>query len=496
VTTPDPLHVAIDLGAGSGRAVVGGFTQGCLRWTEVHRFHYAPREHEGHLRWNLDRLLDGMRMGIQRAQTSAREWKRPLASVGVDSWGVDYALLDREGRLVEEPICYRDDRTRDAMDQVCSRVGRDELYARTGIQFQTFNTLFQLWAHVRDGFPAAANHLLLIPDFCHHVLCGELSCERTNASTTQLLTAGTCRWDHDLIGRLGLPRHILPPIVEAGVRLGTLSPSVTSALAVRPMAVVAPGTHDTASAVAGTPLQPGWAFISSGTWSLVGVECDAPVLSRAAARAGLTNEAGVGGKTRLLANVMGLWLLDSCRREWEAAGQCADLSELLTAVEAIPAPAGVVYPDDRRFFGPPSMIEALRRALSETGQDDAAHPARIAKIILDSLALRYASVLGTIERVTGTPIRGIHIVGGGALNTYLNQAAADAAGRPVIAGPVEATAAGNLLVQAMATGTLGSVEDGRHHIAAGSLLARFEPRNATRFEAAARLFASLEASMR
>jgi rhamnulokinase len=341
-----------------------------------------------------------------------------------------------------------------------------------------------------------AEHLLLMADYCHYFLCGALSCERTNASTTQMLAAGMCQWDDGLIARLGLPRHVLPPIVDAGLRLGTLSHKLASELALRPMAVVTPGTHDTASAVAGTPLEPGWAFISSGTWSLVGIERDTPLLLPAAARAGLTNEVGVGGKTRLLTNVMGLWLLDSCRREWEAAGQCTDLSQLLTAVEAIPAPAGVVYPDDRRFFGPVSMIEALRRALLESGQEDTRDPARIAKIILDSLALRYASVLTTIERLTGTVIRGVHVVGGGALNAYLNQATADAAGRPVVAGPVEATAAGNLLVQAMATGTLFSLQEGRRCVAAASSLARFEPRNAARFEAAVRLFACLEAFAR
>jgi len=492
---PDPLHVAIDLGAGSGRALIGGFVRDSLRWNEVHRFHYAPRQHAGHLRWDLGRLLDGMRIGLQRAQARASELGRPLASVGVDSWGVDYALLDHEGRLVEEPICYRDARTHDAVDQVCSRASRDEIYARTGIQFQPFNTLYQLWAHVRDGFPAAAEKLLLIPDYCHYVLCGTLSCERTNASTTQLLAAGTSRWDDDLIARLGLPRHVLPPIVEAGTGLGTLSRELVSQLGAAPLAVVAPGTHDTASAVAGTPLDPGWAFISSGTWSLVGVERGAPLLSPAAAQAGLTNEAGVGGTTRLLTNVMGLWLLESCRREWEAEGRTADLSSLLAAVERIPSSAGVVWPDDRRFFAPASMVGALRRALSATGQSDTDDPARLAKVILDSLALRYASVVATIERLTALSIPGIHIVGGGALNAYLNQATADAAGRPVVAGPVEATAAGNLLVQAMAMGTLQSLEQGRQRIAAGSPLARFEPRNAARFEAAARVFARVEPSV-
>ena len=490
-----PLHVAIDLGAGSGRALLGGIGDGRLEWREVHRFHYAPRQRAERLRWDMSGVLDGIRVGLRRAQATAREWDRPLASVGVDSWGVDYALLDRSGRLVEEPICYRDDRTCKALDQIHSRIGRDEIYARTGIQFQPFNTLCQLWAHVHDGFPAAAEQLLLIPDYCHFFLCGAVSCERTNASTTQMLAAGSSRWDDELIARLGLPAHVLPPIVEACTKLGTLSRDLVSELGVDPLTVVAPGTHDTASAVAGTPLTPGWAYISSGTWSLVGVERDAPLLSSAAMQVGLTNEAGIGGRTRLLTNVMGLWLLESCRLEWAAAGRGTDLPTLLEAVERMPASAGVVYPDDRRLFAPASMVGALRETLRTTGQHDTGDPARLAKIILDSLALRYASVVATIERLTDARIPGIHIVGGGALNAYLNQATADAAARPVIAGPVEATAAGNLLVQALATGTLSSLKEGRTCVAASSFLRRFEPRDTGRFNESRRTLARFEESL-
>jgi rhamnulokinase len=257
--------------------------------------------------------------------------------------------------------------------------------------------------------------------------------------------------------------------------------------------VVAPGTHDTASAVAGTPLGAGWAYISSGTWSLVGVERQEPLLSVDASRAGLTNEAGVSGTVRLLTNVMGLWLLESCRREWEAEGRPQALSPLLSAVARVEDVAGVVYPDDRRFLAPASMVRELRSALAESGQPNPDDPVRLAKAVLDSLALRYAAVVATIERVTGRPIPGIHIVGGGSLNSYLNQATADASGRDVLAGPVEATAIGNLFVQGMAAGSIGSLAEGRRLVAEAHPPVRFEPRSPKGWARAARMFDDLAA---
>ena len=487
------LHVAIDLGAGSGRALLGGIGAAGFSLSEVHRFHYAPRRVDGRLRWDVARLIDGIHAGLRLAWAAAARAGEPIASVGVDSWGVDYALLDEHGLLVEEPICYRDDRTAGAMDRAFAAMPRDEIYARTGIQFLPFNTLFQLWAHVRDGLSDRARHLLLIPDFCHHLLCGSLVSERTNASTTQLLDAGTGRWDDQLFDRLSLPRRLMPEVVDAGTAIGTLRPEICAGLGLASMAVVAPGTHDTASAVAGTPLAPGWAYISSGTWSLVGVEREEPLLTAEASRAGLTNEAGVFGSVRLLTNVMGLWLLESCRREWEAEGRPQELSPLLAAVARVEDFAGVVFPDDRQFFAPDSMVRAIRSALVSTRQADTDNPVTLTKIILDSLALRYASVVATIERMTGRPIPGIHVVGGGSMNSYLNQATADASGRAVLAGPVEATATGNLLVQAIAAGSIESLAEGRRLVAAAQPSTRFEPRDPDRWARATRLFADIAA---
>ena len=476
MTTAAPMHVAIDLGAGSGRALVGGPAAGAFRVAEVHRFQYAPRAAAGRLRWDAAGLLGGIREGLQRAWAAAARDGSSIASVGVDSWGVDYALVGRDGALLEEPICYRDDRTADIMERVFAAVPRLEIYARTGIQFMPFNTLFQLAAHARAGLPEGAAHLLLVPDFCHHHLCGALASERTDASTTQLLDVRTHEWDDELFASLGLPRALMPRIVDAGATLGPIRPGLCAELGIAPAAVVAPATHDTASAVAGTPLEPGWAYVSSGTWSLVGVERRAPLLSAGAMEAGLTNEIGVGRTVRLLTNVMGLWLLESCRREWDAEGRPQALEPLLAAVARLREPAGAINPDDRRFFAPHSMVRELRSALRESGQADTDDPAGLAKVILDSLARRYADVVSAIERLTGDPIPGIHIVGGGSRNAYLNQATADASGRPVIAGPVEATAIGNLLVQSMAAGEIASIEDGRRLVSESCRPVRYEPR--------------------
>jgi len=482
------LHLAVDLGAGSGRAVLGGVGGSGLVLRETHRFHYAPRHAAGHLRWDFDRLIEGLRAGIRSAPSAAQELGGRLDSVGVDSWAVDYGLLDGEGALLEDPVCYRDDRTAGVMDEVTARLGRDEIFGRTGIQFLPFNTIYQIVAHSREGWPARAARLLMIPDLCHHVLCGSLVTERTNASTTQLLRADDGRWDEALFARLDLPLALMPDVVPAGTELGTLSSRHQAELGVGPLPVVAPATHDTGSAVAGTPLRPGWAYISSGTWSLVGVEREAPLVGEAVARANFTNEMGAFGTVRFLKNVMGLWILESCLREWEAAGHPHALPDLLARVEAVGDLAGIVHPDHSRFFNPPSMTAELRASLAETGQAAPEEPVLLAKVVLDSLALRYASVLGTIEELTGRVVPGIHIVGGGSLNAYLNQATADAADRPVLAGPAEATAAGNVLVQAISRGEVASLAEGRRLLERSVRPREFVPRRRAAWAEAARRY--------
>ena len=485
-------HLAVDLGAGSGRAFVGQLRDGRVTFHEVHRFHYQPRRLDGHLRWDMARLFEGIDQALVNAAAFAASHQQHILSAGVDSWGVDYGLLDAEGRLLEDPISYRDERTNGVMEDVFGRVPREEIFRRTGLQFLSLNTLFQLAAHVRDGLPERASRLLLVPDLCHHRLCGSQGSERTDASTTQLLHIGTGEWDGWLFDRLQLPLHLMPEVVPTGTDLGPLRPALAGAEALADIPVVAPATHDTACAVAATPLEEGTAFISSGTWSLVGVERNSPLLTDAVARANFTNEAGAFDTVCFLKNVTGLWLLESCRREWEARGRPVPLGPLLAAAGARPGFAGFVFPDDPRFFNPSSMVDELSRALAESGQPEPRDPEALAKVILDSLALRYASVIDTIEALTGTAVRRVHIVGGGSLNGYLNQATANATGRVVEAGPVEATVAGNVLAQAIAMGTFSSLADARALVRESVKTERYEPRDAPAWTEARARYAGIE----
>jgi rhamnulokinase len=332
----------------------------------------------------------------------------------------------------------------------------------------------------------------MIPDLCHHALCGQATGEYTNASTTQLLDVRTRRWADDLFSRLSLPREIMPEVLPPGTCVGELRPALQKELGLGPLRVLAPATHDTGSAVAGTPLEAGWAYVSSGTWSLVGVERSAPLVNAAVARANFTNEGGVFGTVRFLKNVMGLWILDSCRYEWEERGLSADLDGLVAAAAAIERPPGLVFPDHPRFFNPASMTAELQGALAETGQRVPEDPARLTRVVLDSLAFRYASVVRTIERLTGQAVPGLHIVGGGCQNEYLDQATADAAGRPVLAGPAEATATGNLLLQALACGRLDSLGHGRGLVSRAVGPRRFEPRERAGWADAADRYREIE----
>lgn len=490
--TREPLHVAVDLGAGSGRVFLGGVGEGELLLEEVRRFQYPPTRTDGHLRWNLPGILEEILAGTREAGERARERGRKVHSVGVDGWGVDYGLIDDKGQLVEHPVCYRDERTRGAMDVVFPRLPREEIFARTGIQFLELNTLFQLDAHVRDGLPEAAERLLLIPDLVHFFLCGRAVTEYSNATTTQLVSAQSGTWDEEILRRLGLPRRLLAGIVPAGTELGPLGPALASAPGLAGATVVAPATHDTGSAVAGAPLEEGWAYISSGTWSLVGVERRRVRIDDEVARHNFSNEGGAFGTVRLLKNVTGLWLLESCRAEWKRQGRDVAYESLLPQVEAIEGTPAVLFPDDPRLFNPRSMLDAMATQLAETGQCLPAEPPAVVKAILDSLAFRYASVLKTAEALAGRRLRGVQIVGGGSRNDYLNQTTATVTGLPARAGPMEATVTGNVLVQAIARGRFASLSEARRYVAANLRPAEFSPRRSPVFERAARRYAALE----
>jgi rhamnulokinase len=450
---------AVDLGAESGRVILARFDGQGLSLEEVHRFPNRPVTLHGHRFWNVLALWDETLTGLRKA----RQVAGTLDSIGVDTWGVDYGLVDARGFLLGQPFQYRDHRTDNAMEQVCALVPRDVLYARTGIQFLPFNTLYQLYAHehMQPGELAHAHRLLMIPDLLHNWLCGSLVTERTNASTTQCWDPIAGAWAVDLLDQLGIPTTMLPPVVEAGTSLGEVLPEWQSDLGIA--RVVAPATHDTGSAIAATPvsLPVGWGYISSGTWSLVGVELQRPVMTPMALAANCTNESGVFGTTRFLKNVMGLWLLQECQCRWARAGRATGYDALLAEIDGAPAFAALIDPDEPRFLAPEDMPAAINSYLLEHGQAPLQAPAAFARCIMESLVLRYCEVFHHISGLTGTLINGVHVLGGGARNARLNQWLADALDVPVIAGPNEATAHGNALMQLVGLGELHTLDEVR-----------------------------------
>lgn len=447
---PLSWHAAVDLGASGGRVGLGALDRGRLELEVVHRFPNEPVRAGSGLYWDAHGLWQQVLRGLRLAGQRARERGGRVASVGVDSWAVDFALLDEHGLILDGVRHYRDPRTRGLMRDTVEQIGRERLYELTGTQFLSFNTVYQLLAVRRDtpGLLARARKLLMVPDLMHCWLCGSSVGELTNASTTGLLDPRTRRWSQPVLDALELPSHFLPEVVEPGTVLGPLTPEVQRDTHLDGAVVVAVATHDTASAVAAVASRaPGQAYLSSGTWSLVGVQTRQPVLTPAALDAGLSNEAGIGGTTRLLKNVAGLWILQECRRAWNEP----DYPELYAAAEAA-APGGPTFdPNDPRLLAPGAdMPERVRSLCRERGQRAPDTRGEIVRSILESLALAYAPVLVQLERATSTPITTLHVVGGGARAVLLNRLTAEATGRQVIAGPADATLAGNLLVQAAA----------------------------------------------
>jgi rhamnulokinase len=488
----ESAFVAVDLGAGSGRVFLSDVSSEKFALDEIRRFQYPPQVSDGHLRWDFPKIFDEIKVGLREASERARELGKKIESIGVDSWGVDYGLIDADGKLVENPICYRDERTQGAMEKVFAHVSRDEIFASTGIQFMPFNTLFQLYVHAQEGIDTSLR-LLLIPDLINFFLTGKAVTEFTNATTTQMVNAETGTWDKEMLERLNIPSKLLAEIVSSGAYIGKIKDELADELNLDDVRVVAPATHDTGSAVVGAPLETGFAYISSGTWSLVGIEKDKPLINADVARHNFTNEGGAFGTFRFLKNVMGLWILESCRKEWKERGLDVDYENLLNQIAAIDDYPAFIFPDDARLFNPPSMLETIAQQLKESGQTVSDNPAIVTKIILDSLAFRYASVLKTIESLTQQKINGVQIVGGGSRNDYLNQMTANATGLNVIAGPIEATVTGNVIVQAIAAGRFESLQEARRYVAQNIELKKFTPRTSYKLEEAARCYKAIEA---
>jgi rhamnulokinase len=468
--------LAFDLGAESGRGLLGLFDGQQVRLEVVHRFPNGAVRTLDTLHWDVLRLYSEMLTALRKCAAE----QGGLDGLGVDTWGVDFALLGRGGTLLGNPRNYRDPHTEGVMDEAFRRVPRAEIFRRTGLQFMRFNSLFQLLALQRDRSPLldVAETLLMIPDLFNYFFTGIKVNEASDASTSQMYDPAARAWAHDLVAAFGLPSRILGSLVPPGTVLGPLRSAVTAETGLGPVPVIAPATHDTGSAVAAVPAQgESWAYISSGTWSLMGAELPAPLINDKVAQYNFTNEGGVGGTTRFLKNIMGLWLVQECRRTWERAGHAYAYDELMRLAEAAPPFVSVVDPDDTSFILPPSMPAAVADFCRKTGQTPPAEPGAVVRCVLESLALRYRWVLERLEELLGRRLEVIHIVGGGCQNTLLCQLTADACGRTVLAGPVEATALGNVLVQAMGLGLVGSLAEARAVVRRSFEVRTYSPRN-------------------
>lgn len=451
---------AADLGAASGRVMLGRVGAGELAVTEAHRFDNRPVRVNGTLHWDILALYQGVLDGLRAAGASG-----VVDGIGIDSWAVDYGLLDEHGALLGNPVHYRDARTDGIMARLSDRLGQESLYATTGLQLLPFNTIYQLAAEPR--LPAA-RRLLMIPDLLAYWLTGEQGAEITNASTTQLVDVRARAWSAELMRRTGVDPLLFPEIRESGTRIGDTDTGVP---------VLAVGSHDTASAVVGVPAGgPNFAYISCGTWSLVGVELPEPVLTEDSRLANFTNELGVDGTVRYLRNVMGLWLLQESVRTWTDAGRPVDVADLLGEAANLPALVSIVDPNAAEFLPPGDMPARIARACRRTGQPEPDGPAAIVRCIVDSLALAHRRAVNDAARLSGRQVDVVHVVGGGSRNELLCQLTADACGLPVVAGPTEATAIGNVLVQARALGAIdGDLTDLRALTRATQPTRRYEP---------------------
>jgi len=459
---------AIDLGASSGRIAVGSLDSGSLVIQEVHRFkHEAKVTEDGGLHWEWARIVDEVKTGLLKAQELGE-----IISVGIDTWAVDYGLLEIQGNLIEEPYCYRDSRTDGLMQSISDSLGAEWIYEKTGIQFIFFNTAYQLHAARNTAAMKSATTFLMLPDLLNYVLSGVLSNDITNASSTQLLNAHSQEWDWELIDKLEIPRSIFPALHKPGVKLGHIKGHGK----LDGISVVAVGSHDTASAVAGVPLRStkDSAYISSGTWSLVGLELDAPITSAKAFSYNITNEAGVADRIRFIKNVSGMWLLEESLRYWKSQGLTLTAADLTRDASHL-AREQIINTNDPRFAKPGAMPDRIAEYCRETNQKVPNTPAEFARCIFDSLSDAYEQSLRELEDAANVKVKEINIIGGGSSNDLLNQLTADVTGLPVIAGPAEATVMGNLIIQMISAGWIANLEEGRKLISESTERKEFQP---------------------
>jgi len=477
------LHrfLAFDLGAESGRAVVGTLQDGQLALEEISRFPNEPVPVHKTLYWDVLALHNNILKGMREY---AGHYGDSVDGVGVDTWGVDFGLLSKSGDLLQNPVHYRDRRTAAMLDEVSSRIAPEDLFRRTGMPLSPVNTSLQLLSLRLNQNPLLdnASTLLMMPDLLAYFLTGRKCCERTNAVTTQLYDPRECRWNEQLIRDLHLTPSLMPELVDPGTILGELLDSVRDNVGLKRGLVIAPCTHDTASAVAAVPAKDAdWAFLSSGTWSVVGALTPEVVTSPEAFAAGVCNELTLQSYF-LCRNTMGLWLLQKARLGWQRAGKAYSYEDLVKLAEQAPPGGPLIYPNDARFLAPPDMSQAIRDYCAATGQSPPEGPGEITRCILESLALAYRQTLDQLTVLLGRKFRVLHIVGGGCKNSLLCQLTAAAVGIPVLAGPVEATVAGNVLVQALAIGRIQSPEEIHEVVRSSSTLIEYEPRDTQRWQ--------------
>ncbi len=469
--------LAFDLGASSGRAMQAEFDGERIALSQRHRFDNAPVDMRGRLHWDAPKLFSQMKEGLGGERVDA---------IGIDTWGVDYALLDRNGRLLGNPVCYRDARTDGAMERAYRVLPKQDIARHTGLAFMQFNTLYQLFAAMEEGDAQmeAARWLMLLPDYLMYLFGGDIAAEYTHASTSQLTDPRTRDWSGEILSAFSIRRELFPAVQEPGAHRGELLCAIGNEAGLGRVPLIAVASHDTASAVAAVPASGPFAYISSGTWSLVGIESPQPVINDTQIRHNLTNEGGVFGSVRVLKNVMGLWIIQECRRAWRAQGQAFSFAELCALAEGAEPFFAAIDPDDGPFLYPGDMPKKVCGYCARTGQKLPQTPAQISRVVFESLALSYRAAIDALVEASGKEVESVHIVGGGSNNDLLNRMTADATGLPVLAGPDEATALGNALMQLHALGDVGGLAQMRQVVARSFPPKCVEPQNTAAWEEA------------
>jgi sugar (pentulose or hexulose) kinase len=470
-------YIAVDLGAESGRVMLGIVSAEKIRLDEIRRFTNGPVEQNGSLCWDFSRIMSEVKTGIGKAAKESDD----IAGIGVDSWGVDFGLLDENGNLIENPYHYRDSRTNGMIEKACELMPKREIYEHTGIQFMQLNTIYQLLSMRLSNSPALAKakRLIFIADLVSYFLSGKPYAEYTLASTSQLLNMRSGKWASIIFRKLNLPLDIMPEIIRPGTIIGTLTNKVAKEIGCPPIPVIAVASHDTASAVAAVPAddKTRWAYLSSGTWSLMGVDSATAVINDKTFAYPFTNEGGVDGKIRLLKNIMGLWLLQECKKHWQKQGIDLSYNQLTELAAKAKSGSASIDVDNSCFLAPGDMPARINEYLLKTGQKSISDKGLMTRMILENLARKYVETINQLEDVTGNQLDCLHVVGGGSQNDLLNQLTADTTGKKVIAGPVEATAIGNILIQARATGQIQDLAQARALVRRSFAPSEFRPQN-------------------